>query len=568
MAARIGIAQAQTLAHADRIADGIDGKIKRLWAKILRLMASKPLPPDARTQIADLLRQVFFLTISGLSSGFHQLAKVSHARAVDELMTITPQAALNVALVGESEPQTGLQESRRLTEPQRRRVQAQLFPSLSADRVTQIVRQPTASLSWQGRIASISGLAPPDQLAALVIQGISQGQTVDRMARAIFPTVNGVRTSARRIARTEGMRVAHEARMDAYAGLGDLIIGYQIHATMDWRVRPHHAARNGTVYYRNPKPGQESMARMPRPPIEEDGSVAHNCRCYLTPVLDVDPDIENDPSAKALFTDNDHKLVPDPVTYDDWFQTASDQERRWAVGARRLAIVSRQLAPGESLTWAHFLDPKTGQLLSLDTLRKETESARDARVDMVNDVIAQRRDLAIQVSRFGYLAPVDKAAEDIETGLAPALVGTSPKIGQIGPAIASPAVTIPSNTTTGIPPAEPQPEPRPIPVDHPPVSMPSDLIGKTGWRLSRYLPASSGDGHAFELIGPTGSKVLASLKDATRILGLPISALPILRRLAIRAQAVGLNKNTRSNSVNIALNQSTTSLWKMLRGRR
>jgi hypothetical protein len=28
---------------------------------------------------------------------------------------------------------------------------------------------------------------------------------------------------------------------------------------------------------------------MPRPPLEADGSVAFNCRCYLTPVLLADP---------------------------------------------------------------------------------------------------------------------------------------------------------------------------------------------------------------------------------------------------------------------------------------
>lgn len=402
-AAQVGIEQARTLAHADRIADTIDAQVGRVWGRILRLMAARPLPLDATDKIAGWLREVYSLTLHRLADGMAGIARASHARTTNTLLDDTPQAALAVAL--------SLREARQLTEPQRRQVQAQLFPALPADRVTQIVMQPTNGMTWNARIARISGLAPPEQLAALVVQGMSQGQTVDRMARMILPSVQRVRTSARRIARTEGMRVAHEARMTAYDGLGDLVIGYQIHATMDWRVRPHHAARNGTIYYRNPGPGQPSTAQMPRPPLEADGSVAHNCRCYLTPVLSVDPDIENNPAAKALFTDNDRKLVPDPVTYADWFATASDQERRWAVGARRLATVTAQLKPGEQLTWSHFLEPTTGALLPLQRLQGETQKRRQTRIGRVDDVIAQRRELTVQASRFGYLIPPDELPE-------------------------------------------------------------------------------------------------------------------------------------------------------------
>ena len=130
-------------------------------------------------------------------------------------------------------------------------------------------------------------------------------------------------------------------------------------------------------------------------------------RSYLTPVLSVDPDIENDPAAKALFTDNDKKLVPDPITYDDWFQTASDQERSWAVGSRRLATVTAQLKSGESLSWAHFLDPNTGQLVPLQKLQAEGPKRRENRIGKVNDAIDQRRQLVAQVARFGYLSDTD-----------------------------------------------------------------------------------------------------------------------------------------------------------------
>ena len=407
MAARVGVNQARTLAHADAVADGIDAKVVKLWKRALRLIALKPLPVDARTQLGAILREIQTLTVKGLDAGLRQIAKRAHTAAQEEVLAEAPRAVIATALTLAAPARPDLTEARRLNPEQRAQVEAQLFPALDHDETTAIIARPTNGLTWQARIAAQSALAPPEQLANIVIQGISQGQTIQAMARTMLPAVQGVRTSARRVARTEGMRVAHEARMDCYSGLGDLVAGYQIHATMDWRVRPHHAARNGTVYYVRPKPGQQSTTHMPRPPLEEDGTVAHNCRCYLTPVLDVDPDIENNPAARALFTDNDHKLVQDPNVYSDWFANASDQERRWAVGARRLSAITAGLPAGQAPTWAHFIDPTTGQLLQLERLTAETPARREARMNRVAEVLAERERLARQVQRFGYLTAED-----------------------------------------------------------------------------------------------------------------------------------------------------------------
>ncbi len=403
----MGVNQARTLAHADEVADGIDAKVVRLWKRALRLIALKPLPVDARTQLGAILREIQTLTVKGLDKGLRQIAKRAHTAAREEVLAEAPRAVIATALTLAAPERPDLTEARRLNPEQRAQVEAQLFPALDHDETTAIITRPTNGLTWQARIAAQSALAPPEQLASIVIQGISQGQTIQAMARTMLPAVQGVRTSARRVARTEGMRVAHEARMDCYSGLGDLVAGYQIHATMDWRVRPHHAARNGTVYYVRPKPGQQSTTHMPRPPLEEDGTVAHNCRCYLTPVLDVDPDIENNPAARALFTDNDHKLVQDPNVYSDWFANASDQERRWAVGARRLSAIAAGLPAGQAPTWAHFIDPTTGQLLQLERLTGETPARREARMARVAEVLAERERLARQVQRFGYLTAED-----------------------------------------------------------------------------------------------------------------------------------------------------------------
>lgn len=191
----------------------------------------------------------------------------------------------------------------------------------------------------------------PEQLASLVTSGFSAGSTPAELSRQIRPFVQGVASTARRVARNESMRIAHETRMQAYEELGEMVIGYQIHATMDARVRPHHAARSGTIYYKKPGPGQLGTNKMPRPPLEEDGTVAHNCRCWLTPVLEVQKQIEEDPAAKAVFTNARDELIPNPAVYTDWFDRADEGDKRRVVGARRLAIVRDRLKPGEKLGW-------------------------------------------------------------------------------------------------------------------------------------------------------------------------------------------------------------------------
>ena len=483
----MGVSQARTLAHADAVADAIDAKVVRLWKRALRLIALKPLPVDVRTQLGAILREIQTLTIKGLDKGLRQIVTQAHAAAREEVLAEAPRAVIATALTLAAPARPDLTEARRLNPEQRAQVEAQLFPALDHDETTAIITRPTAGTTWQARIAAQSGLAPPEQLANIVIQGISQGQTIQAMARTMLPAVQGVRTSARRVARTEGMRVAHEARMDCYAGLGDLVAGYQIHSTMDWRVRPHHAARNGTVYYVRPKPGQQSTAHMPRPPLEEDGTVAHNCRCYLTPVLDVDPDIESNPAARALFTDNDHKLVQDPNVYSDWFANASDQERRWAVGARRLSAITAGLPAGQAPTWAHFVDPTTGQLLQLERLTAETPARREARMARVAEVLAERERLARQVQRFGYLT-----AEDGGEPLPAAdLIPPAPH-----------PYTAPESPT----PATPEPLPLPAPVEQ-------DRIDAERAKFSR----EAGRGQAFQ-----GEAVKADPLQQVPIYGQPI----------------------------------------------
>ncbi|NBW21887.1 MAG: hypothetical protein EBR82_79430, partial [Caulobacteraceae bacterium] len=68
----------------------------------------------------------------------------------------------------------------------------------------------------------------------------------------------------------------------------------------------------------------------------------------------------------------------------------------------------RKLEPGEPLTWASMINPRTGQLLPTETIVRETPRRRETRIAVVSDIIAERSELHRQITKFGYLAPEPK----------------------------------------------------------------------------------------------------------------------------------------------------------------
>lgn len=156
-----------------------------------------------------------------------------------------------------------------------------LFPPPRAEQVDAIVY----ATGWVKRLAAATRLAEPERLAPIISAGMAAGKTRQQLVRDLLPIVDGVRSTARRIARTEGMRVAGAMQMATHESLGDLVVGYRINATLDSAVRPEHRERDGTIYWRHPKAGQLGFDRMPNPPQEADGSTAWNCRCWLEPIL-------------------------------------------------------------------------------------------------------------------------------------------------------------------------------------------------------------------------------------------------------------------------------------------
>lgn len=265
----------QLLAHANRAANRIDRAVFSIWKRILDVMREGggyvTVQRGVLAAMNDLPRELV-----GVSHSFVQVLAGSRKNAAKAIAAnISPRAARRLlrerSLIEDESAGATLNA-----------IVGAILPDIQSSEVYRIVY----ATDWPRRIQTLSRLAPPETIAAQVAQGISQGETPAQVARRIKPVLQGVQSSARRVARTEGIRIAHEAQMSVYEGLGDMIEGYRVNAVPKTEhSRPEHLKRSGTVYYRNPKPGQLGFDKMPRPPLEADGSVAHNCRCWLEPVL-------------------------------------------------------------------------------------------------------------------------------------------------------------------------------------------------------------------------------------------------------------------------------------------
>lgn len=415
LAAKFSLHQDKQLSVADNLADTLDKKLQTILNRMVRVLRSKSGPTEKKYAIRSDLYKVILITNQIMARGLSHMANTSHADAATVLVKTIPKGHLG--LITERKP---------VLEDRKAEIEAQIkdmvFDPLSQEKIETIVRGGPAygRKSWHARLAQQTELAPPEHLATILTQDFNGRKTPAELARVLKDHVQGVASTARRVARNESMRIAHESRMDAYEDLGDMVIGYQIHATMDTRVRPEHAARSGTIYYKKPTADQLGLDKMPRPPIEEDGTVAHNCRCWITPVLSVSEKLEADPAAKAMFTDNAGKLIPNPTVYTDWFDRAPEADKARVVGPKRLKVMRDQLLPGESLNWGHFVNPATGKLLDATHLENETINGRRERLKKFTDLITQRKELTQKVYTYGYLPPdkppeIEKPVEPLAT---------------------------------------------------------------------------------------------------------------------------------------------------------
>ena len=155
-----------------------------------------------------------------------------------------------------------------------------IFKAPSRDRVTELINEnDEAGRGWVNRLAILSQkVNDVDAVAQELATGIADGENQQQLRRRILPLVGGIVSSAKRIIRTEGLRVAERTQRETWASLGDMMIGAQILAVLDINTRPAHALRNGRVYFKSPTGDQFALDDIPLLPDEP------NCRCWSTPV--------------------------------------------------------------------------------------------------------------------------------------------------------------------------------------------------------------------------------------------------------------------------------------------
>lgn len=401
LSAHLGIQHIHTLDRLDNLGDGIATEIDRLIARIISWV-------HVRGDINAVLAQAHFL-LSKLpdivAEKLHVALRrtgMNAAQAVANALTNTLPVEY-LPRVGEAKGFSGLTVSAGKIKPLtftkdefKRRVKNLLIEPLAKSVVEKIVLGGSAAVQQLKQQMTLS--YDPRRLVQILSKGISDGKNRIELATDLRNGLGVARSTAKRIARTEGARVATESNIAAYEELGDGVIGFMVHSVLDERTRPWHRQRNGKIYYKEPKGDQKGLFQMPRPPREPQDAnerpagtspIAFNCRCFLSPVFAPLKDMPE------LSRDAQDKIIPDPLTYDEWFKQAPERLKRKAVGSRRYDLVSD--LHGKNASYFHFIEPDTGDLIDLDELRSEDTSDTVVRVmqgrQMANAAQIQRREI-------------------------------------------------------------------------------------------------------------------------------------------------------------------------------
>jgi len=260
-----------------------------------------------------------------------------------------------------------------------------VFPPPARDSVLEIIHRPNAGVDWAERIRGLSKLVEPEKIASAMTAGIADGKNIAELSRDVLQHVEGgIKASARRIARTEGLRVANTMQRDSYADLGDLSVGIQILETLDQHTRPHHALRSGQIFYNDGR--QPDISQAPVLPDEP------NCRGFDIPVMAPPEEFRDDPVMASLFQNAGGHVIPDPATYSQWWAGADVGRKKISVGSGRFNAMARKLGGTREPEWEDFIDPK-GKRLLMREIDSESAAERELRRQGVFASIRERSGL-------------------------------------------------------------------------------------------------------------------------------------------------------------------------------
>lgn len=260
---------------AKRLASWVANSIRKIWEMLLALFRRDPSrAADYAGQLADVAADQ---TEQNAFTAIARAARwgVDTARQVFRKVS-TPKRPISVPLVSKQPPAAIATELGLPFEVVRGRV------ARAVTRLRNIAGRATAVAivaNANPAIAYGPGLKSP-RIAAAAIQ-----QVATTVSQAVQVEFEKAQTDVRRAVRTAATQAINEAVLSIAAAAGNSVVGFEVCGILDDRIRPAHRARNGTKYYRFPRPGQKGYAQMPRPPFEADGTQAHNCRCFLVPIF-------------------------------------------------------------------------------------------------------------------------------------------------------------------------------------------------------------------------------------------------------------------------------------------
>lgn len=447
--AKMHLRQVDTLIRIAAIENGIARRIDGTIPELVNLISKKDMV-NKSAAFAGIIENALKSVVTMMRQQLPILVKKSHESAVEVLDKSLPRKLIErmapLEVQSGQESFAGATQSvyedvfnvppslskKKLSAEEKHQARLQiLFPPPTQDEVARIVAQGrhiaapggTQFETWEQRFDGLSSLITNKRIAFNEIaSGFAEGENIAQIRRRLEPVVGGIKASAQRIARTEGMRIAEHVQRSTWDAFGDMMTGAQVVAVLDERTRPEHATRNGRIYYRNPPAGQKSMAELPDLPD------APNCRCMTIPVMEPPEEFKNDPAIREAFEKTASPATGEPASYDEWFQDSPPAKRKMVTGVERYQAVERALAGSREPQWSDFIDGD-GNLLPASYLASETAVARTARTQAIDAQLKAQRELLLDVQRQGFVTP---------PGLAPPPI-VPPTPGPTPPATSPPA---------------------------------------------------------------------------------------------------------------------------------
>jgi hypothetical protein len=143
---------------------------------------------------------------------------------------------------------------------------------------------------WQDRIRTVTS-SQASELLNVLSSGIAGGKNIDQLTRDVKESSGLVDWQARRIARTEGVRVAQGTLEFADEQAGDLNVGRRWFSALLRNTRPKHAAQHRREFFRVQSAAgtvvfvaHDGKDPIDKPPIPWEP----NCLCWDESILPVD----------------------------------------------------------------------------------------------------------------------------------------------------------------------------------------------------------------------------------------------------------------------------------------